>query len=289
MALSPLDIQNKTFPNKMRGYNPDEVDDFLDQVTRDYEELTQKNRELEKGKKHAEEKLQYFNELKDALNQSIIVAQDTADKVKSNANNEADVIVKNAQNSSDQMMSDAKNNSEQMVNDAQEKADAILAESKRRAKEIVEKAVNEAKTLATETDDLKKKTRVFHQRLSLMLETQLETVKSKEWDELLKPFSTYIEDSNSVVKGILDKADNNELDKADSTDVEFEKVSADVPEKEEAPVATEEKSEATEENAPETEEKPVEALKPEELLAKMNDIEAKVDSDAGDVEATPSK
>ena len=44
--------------------------------------LFKKNRELEKSLKHAEEKLEYFNELKDALNQSIIVAQDTADKVK---------------------------------------------------------------------------------------------------------------------------------------------------------------------------------------------------------------
>lgn len=48
MALTPLDIQNKTFPTKMRGYNQDEVDDFLDLVVRDYEELTQRNRELEK-------------------------------------------------------------------------------------------------------------------------------------------------------------------------------------------------------------------------------------------------
>ena len=51
-------------------------------IVRDYEEAVQRNRELEKSLKHAEEKLEYFNELKDALNQSIIVAQDTADKVK---------------------------------------------------------------------------------------------------------------------------------------------------------------------------------------------------------------
>ena len=59
MALTPLDIQNKTFPTKMRGYNQDEVDDFLDLVVRDYEEITQRNRELEKAVKHSEEKLEY--------------------------------------------------------------------------------------------------------------------------------------------------------------------------------------------------------------------------------------
>lgn len=38
MALTPLDIQNKNFSTKMRGYNQDEVDDFLDMIVRDYED-----------------------------------------------------------------------------------------------------------------------------------------------------------------------------------------------------------------------------------------------------------
>lgn len=43
-----------------------------------------------------EEKLTYFNELKDALNQSIIVAQDTADKLKDSATRESEVTVTSA-------------------------------------------------------------------------------------------------------------------------------------------------------------------------------------------------
>ncbi|MDR0922652.1 MAG: DivIVA domain-containing protein [Lactobacillales bacterium] len=194
MALTPLDIQNKTFQTKMRGYNQDDVDDFLDQVVRDYEDLTTKNRELEKSLKHANEKLEYFNELKDALNQSIIVAQDTADKVKSNATHEADVIVKSAEQQAIETTNIAEGRSNQMVSNAKQKAS-----------EIITKATDDAKKLATETDDLKKKTRVFHQRLTLMLESQLQQVKSGEWDELLKPFSSYIEDSHSVIKEVLSK------------------------------------------------------------------------------------
>ena len=101
MALTPLDIQNKNFSTKMRGYNQDEVDDFLDMIVRDYEDSIAKNRELEKALKHSEEKLEYFNELKEALNQSIVVAQDTADKVKSSASKESEVIVTSAQNRAD--------------------------------------------------------------------------------------------------------------------------------------------------------------------------------------------
>ncbi|EMF0267675.1 DivIVA domain-containing protein [Enterococcus hirae] len=204
MALTPLDIQNKTFPTKMRGYNQDEVDDFLDLVVRDYEEITQRNRELEKAVKHSEEKLEYFNELKDALNQSIIVAQDTADKVKTSASKESEVIVTSAQNKADELVATAEKRAHQLTTDAEEKARQILTD-----------ATEKAKQLAVETEDLKKKTRVFHQRISLMLESQLEQVKSPEWDEILQPFSSYVSDSHEVIKEVLAK----QLDNKNQTDV----------------------------------------------------------------------
>ncbi len=194
MALTPLDIQNKTFPTKMRGYNQDEVDDFLDLVVRDYEEVTQRNRELEKAVK----------QLKDALNQSIIVAQDTADKVKTSASKESEVIVTSAQNKADELVATAEKRAHQLTTDAEEKARKILTD-----------ATEKAKQLATETEDLKKKTRVFHQRISLMLESQLEQVKSPEWDEILQPFSSYVTDSHEVIKEVLAK----QLDNENQTDV----------------------------------------------------------------------
>ena len=208
MALTPLDIQNKDFSTKMRGYNQDDVDDFLDQVTRDYEDALQKNRELEKSLKHAEEKLQYFNELKDALNQSIIVAQDTADKVKSSANKESEMIITSADNQAKETLLEAERKSNAMIADAEAKSTQILAE-----------AIERARQLAGETEDLKKKTRVFHQRLSLMLETQLEQVKSEEWEEILKPFSSYVGDKHTAVKEILDEQD---LDNENETVVNSE-------------------------------------------------------------------
>ncbi|EOH93458.1 DivIVA domain-containing protein [Enterococcus haemoperoxidus ATCC BAA-382] len=219
MALTPLDIQNKNFSTKMRGYNQDDVDDFLDQVTKDYEDSLQKTRELEKSLKHAEEKLQYFNELKDALNQSIIVAQDTADKVKTSANKESEVIVTSAENTANEMISSAEKRSSNLITSAEEKA-----------KEILTDATDRARQLAAETDDLKKKTRVFHQRLSLMLEAQLEQVKSEEWNELLKPFSSYVSDSHTVIKEVLAQ----ELDKSDDVVAESVTVAEEEPTLEQA-------------------------------------------------------
>ena len=97
MALTPLDIHNKEFHVKLRGYDQDEVNDFLDQVIKDYEQALKENERLTDSLKQNQEKLKYFNDLKDSLNQSIIVAQEAADKVKANSQREAEIINREAQ------------------------------------------------------------------------------------------------------------------------------------------------------------------------------------------------
>ena len=44
--LTPIDIHNKEFKRSFRGYNEDEIDDFLDQVVNDYEKLFRDNERL---------------------------------------------------------------------------------------------------------------------------------------------------------------------------------------------------------------------------------------------------
>lgn len=192
MVLSPLDIKNKTFSTKLRGFSPEEVDDFLDQVVLDYEDVIRQKRELEKSLRHAEEKLSYFNELKDALNQSIIVAQDTADKLKDNASKESNIIVTSAESKANEILTKANEESRTMV-----------AEAKQLATEIIDDATNKIEQLASETDDLKKKTRSFYRNLTLLLEEQVAQLQSDEWEEILKPFDTYLTDRHEAVKSIL--------------------------------------------------------------------------------------
>lgn len=193
MSIKPIDITNKSFNTKFKGYDRDEVDDFLDQIALELEKQVQENRELDKKVKHANEKLSYFNELKDSLNQSIIVAQDTADKLKENASKESDLTIQQAQAQSEDILAHANKMSEELITGATTKANQILVEASERARE-----------LAVETDDLKKKTRVFHRNLSVLLESQLQIVKSEEWDDLLKPFGAYVDSSHTAFKEVLE-------------------------------------------------------------------------------------
>lgn len=163
MALSPLDIHNKEFNHRMRGLDEDQVNDFLAQIIKDYSASLKKNEEMEKELKELQDKNKYFNDLKDALNQSIIVAQEAADKVKKNADDEAALIQSKAEKTSQDMLTSATEKANQIVKDASDKA----------------------KNITVQTEDLKRQTRVFRQRLQVMLESQLEVVKSPEWKELL--------------------------------------------------------------------------------------------------------
>ncbi len=137
------------------------------------------------------------------------MAQDTADKVKTSASKESEVIVTSAQNRADEM-----------VATAEKHAHALMTSAEEKAKEILTDATDNARQLATETNDLKKKTRVFHNNLLVMLQTQLEQVKSPEWEEILAPFSSYVQDSHQVIREVLSK----ELDSENGSGVNSEAV-----------------------------------------------------------------
>lgn len=191
MAITALDIKDKTFKLKFRGYSEEEVNEFLDIVVRDYEALTRQNREQDAKIKMLEEKLAYFDEMKESLSQSVILAQETADKVKTSARTEAENLLTHANN----------------------QASLLLEESKQKATEMLRDAADEAKRVALETEDLKRQTRVFHQRLLSSVESHLALVNSPEWDELLQPTASYIQNSDvafrEVVASVLEE--NEEL------------------------------------------------------------------------------
>lgn len=163
MALTADDIKDKQFNSKMRGYDRSEVDEFLKEVSETINSLTEQNHQLAEENQTAKEQLRYFTEMKDSLNKSILVAQEAADKVKTNAKREAEI----------------------MVREAQKQATDIVAEANSKANQVIETSADDTRKLTTETNDLKKQTRIFRQRLQVMLESQLEVVKSKDWDTLL--------------------------------------------------------------------------------------------------------
>ncbi|MDU1097970.1 MAG: cell division protein DivIVA, partial [Streptococcus mitis] len=64
-------------------------------------------------------------------------------------------------------------------------------------------ATDNAKKVAVETEELKNKSRVFHQRLKSTIESQLAIVESSDWEDILRPTATYLQTSDEAFKEVV--------------------------------------------------------------------------------------
>jgi len=153
MALSPLDIHNKEFANKFRGYDEDEVNEFLEQIMKDFENVLEENKTLKSSLKQSEEQISHFNSIEQTLQKSILIAQEAAEDVRRNSMKESKLIVKEAEKNADR---------------------------------IVNEALSRARRISVEIEDLKKQSKVFRTRFKMLIEAQLDLIQSDDWDVLLE-------------------------------------------------------------------------------------------------------
>ena len=151
MPLTPLDIHNKEFSRRLRGYDEDEVNEFLDQVIKDYEIVIRENKDMQNQMLTLQEKLDHFSNIEETLSKTIIVAQEAADEVRSNAKKESQLIIK----------------------EAEKNADRIINES-----------LSKSRRVALEVEELKKQASVFRARFRTLVEAQLEMLGQDSWETL---------------------------------------------------------------------------------------------------------
>ena len=94
--LKPVDIQNKEFEKKLKGYDCDAVDDFLDIVIQDYDALCKENAALRDKIKLLNETVDHYKDAEDTIQRSLDVATQAARDIKDNANMEAEAIINRA-------------------------------------------------------------------------------------------------------------------------------------------------------------------------------------------------
>lgn len=96
--LTPLDIENKKFSKQMMsGYSVDEVDEFLDEITADYEKLYKESAEAKNKIEDMQEDMAKYKNIENTLNNTLIMAQTAADDVKNLAKQQAEAILNEAQ------------------------------------------------------------------------------------------------------------------------------------------------------------------------------------------------
>jgi cell division initiation protein len=96
--LTPLDIENKKFSKQiMNGYSVEEVDDFLDEITLEYEKLYKENTSLKESTEELNSNVGQYKSIESTLQSTLIMAQKTADEVQSVARQQAEQIIKDAE------------------------------------------------------------------------------------------------------------------------------------------------------------------------------------------------
>lgn len=94
--ITPMDIHNKQFSRGLRGYNEEEVRDFLQQIVSDYEQIYREHREMEDELDQMKTKLANYEKISHTMTSALQLAKDAARNVTETAHRNADVMISNA-------------------------------------------------------------------------------------------------------------------------------------------------------------------------------------------------
>ena len=143
--ITPLDIENKKFSKQMmNGYSVEEVDDFLDDLTEDYSKNYKEVTELKAKVEELNKSLEHYKTIEETLQNTLVMAQSTAEDVK---------------------------------NVAKQQAEQIINEAKGNAKKQVEELETEIIAKRKELEDVKKQFDIYKAKMESLLISQLELLK----------------------------------------------------------------------------------------------------------------
>lgn len=108
MRLTPIDVRQQQFATKFRGFDPQEVDAFLEEVAEDLEELQRENALLKEQLTAVEERMRGVEGKERVLQETLVTAQKLAEEYKENARREAELIVREARLQADKVLEEGR-------------------------------------------------------------------------------------------------------------------------------------------------------------------------------------
>ncbi|CAA9464104.1 MAG: Cell division initiation protein DivIVA [uncultured Rubrobacteraceae bacterium] len=118
MPIRPVDIRRKEFRNGFRGYDANQVDDFLDTVADEFERTYNENQRMREEVSGLRDRLQQFEDLEGSIRAALVHAEQAANDVRSSANREAEDVRQGARRDAELTMRDAQARSHQMLADS---------------------------------------------------------------------------------------------------------------------------------------------------------------------------
>jgi cell division initiation protein len=151
LRLTPLDVKKQEFKKTMRGYDPLEVDTFLEMVADEFENMIRERKQLSDEVMKLKIQLRDYQDVETTLRETLVTARESVNESKENSLREADM----------------------MIREAELKADKLLADTKLQLAEMK----NELVLVKAQKDS-------FARRLRHLLESQLDIISVLEMDDL---------------------------------------------------------------------------------------------------------
>lgn len=140
--ITPLEIENKQFAKAMRGYNADEVDQFLDEIILDLQKLLAENERLKAKVESLESDLNQYKKSEASVLNTLESAKKLMRDISESAEKRAEIIIKNAQLDADVMQRDAKESISKLTEEGAKLKDKITR-FRGRYKQMLEDELNE--------------------------------------------------------------------------------------------------------------------------------------------------
>jgi len=107
MRITPLDIQQKTFKMKLRGFDVEEVYGFLEIVREEMEDLLRENANLKENIQRSDNQIREYRDMETTLRETLMTAQQMVEDYKTNSRKEAELLIKEAETRADSLIREA--------------------------------------------------------------------------------------------------------------------------------------------------------------------------------------
>ncbi|WP_406543445.1 DivIVA domain-containing protein [Clostridium ljungdahlii] len=185
MFITAAEITNKEFKKGLRGYNIDEVDEFLDKIAEDYESIYKENSLLKEKMQSLDEKISHYTKMENTIKDMLLLAQNASEQAKENAKKESQFVVKNA-------------------NDA--------------AQKIIDKAHSDVIQITDEFENVKQEFSKFRTKFRNFMKTQMEMFDDMEKD-FVKNYNIGYESNENEVEDSTVKEKEIEVVEPEKEDV----------------------------------------------------------------------
>ena len=125
MPIRPIDVRCKEFKSNFRGYDPNQVDDFLDAVADEFERNYTENQRMREEVSSLRDRLQQFEDLEGSIRAALVHAEQASNDLRRAATQEAEGIKQSAQREADFTIREAQSRSHQMLADSSDRIERV--------------------------------------------------------------------------------------------------------------------------------------------------------------------